>query len=382
MVEQLNLFAPDTLASLSPTPGSEKARKMTATSGWKCLGLCGSLGPLGSLEKMLLDTSRWASTMYFLTWKVKATKQGHLYYQLQPSKPRTEETGYSSWATPNTMDSLPQRSPEALIRQATTTRKGRSKPANLREQVDPKTVKLWATPSAADSVGSHGGGQGRSLRTDISNWKKGLWPTPTASETTARKNIKTNEKGRRVCKNGGEPHSIDLATSVKMWPTPVKSDFKRRGPNSKQQGLPEVVKMWPTPNASDHRDRGNLSNPCIQNRIEKGKQLELSMVVSDQSGQLNPDWVEALMGFPIGWTNLEVDEPGEHWIDNPRWPAAMGQKQYDWEPPRIATGVKNRVDRLKACGNAVSPAQVFPLLEGIKAVHEANQYAISKFSKF
>ncbi|WNX29736.1 hypothetical protein [Brevibacillus laterosporus] len=192
---------------------------------------------------------------------------------------------------------MPQRSPEALIRQATTTRKGRSKPANLREQVDPQTMKLW--------------------------------------------------------------------------PTPVKSDFKRRGPNSKQQGLPEVVKMWPTPNASDHRDRGNLSNPCIQNRMEKGKQLELSMVVSDQSGQLNPDWVEALMGFPIGWTNLEVDEPGEHWIVDPRWPAAMGQEQYDWEPPRVATGVKNRVERLKACGNAVSPAQVFPLLEGIKAVHDA-----------
>ncbi|PCN42291.1 hypothetical protein B9C88_21565 [Brevibacillus laterosporus] len=105
--------------------------------------------------------------------------------------------------------------------------------------------------------------------------------------------------------------------------------------------------------------------------MEKGKQLELSMVVSDQSGQLNPDWVEALMGFPIGWTNLEVDEPREHWIVDPRWPAAMGQEQYDWEPPRVATGVKNRVERLKACGNAVSPAQVFPLLEGIKAVHDA-----------
>lgn len=31
----------------------------------------------------------------------------------------------------------------------------------------------------------------------------------------------------------------------------------------------------------------------------------LSMVVSDTSGQLNPDWVEWLMGFPIGWTDLK-----------------------------------------------------------------------------
>ena len=45
------------------------------------------------------------------------------------------------WATPNTMDHLPQRSEEALRRQAQTTRKGRSRPANLREQVNPTAVR-------------------------------------------------------------------------------------------------------------------------------------------------------------------------------------------------------------------------------------------------
>ncbi|GIO02982.1 hypothetical protein J5TS2_36500 [Brevibacillus halotolerans] len=167
----------------------------------------------------------------------------------------------------------------------------------------------------------------------------------------------------------------DLDSVVKMWPTPVKSDFKRRGPNSKQQGLPEVVKMWPTPASQDAK---NSTLPPSQINRDS---VPGAIMREGHEGQLNPDWVEALMGFPIGWTNLEVDEPGEHWIDNPRWPAAMGQEQYDWEPPRVATGVKNRIERLKACGNAVSPAQVFPLLEGIKAVHEANQYAIRKLAR-
>jgi hypothetical protein len=27
-----------------------------------------------------------------------------------------------------------------------------------------------------------------------------------------------------------------------------------------------------------------------------------------QQGQLNPDWVECLVGFLIGWTDLEQDE--------------------------------------------------------------------------
>jgi len=45
------------------------------------------------------------------------------------------ESGY--WPTPNCMDCLPLRSRDALLRQFMTTRKGRTKPANLREAVHP-----------------------------------------------------------------------------------------------------------------------------------------------------------------------------------------------------------------------------------------------------
>lgn len=51
-------------------------------------------------------------------------------------------------------------------------------------------------------------------------------------------------------------------------------------------------------------------------------------------------------------------------------PALMGQEQYSWEPPRVATGVKNRTARLKALGNAVDPLQAFPVLYGIRVIHE------------
>jgi DNA (cytosine-5)-methyltransferase 1 len=73
---------------------------------------------------------------------------------------------------------------------------------------------------------------------------------------------------------------------------------------NKRNGLPAFAKKWPTPSASDNRDRGNLSSPAIKRRLEKGKQAMLSMVVSETSGQLNPTWVEWLMGFPLGWTDL------------------------------------------------------------------------------
>lgn len=58
------------------------------------------------------------------------------------------------------------------------------------------------------------------------------------------------------------------------------------------------------------------------------------------------------------------------WLDGYRWPAALGQPQHEWEPPRVATGVKDRVGRLKALGNAVDPAQVFPILYAIKQIDD------------
>lgn len=51
-------------------------------------------------------------------------------------------------------------------------------------------------------------------------------------------------------------------------------------------------------------------------------------------------------------------------------PALMGQPQYDWEPPRVATGVKNRAARLKALGNAVDPLQIYPILAAIKFIDD------------
>jgi DNA (cytosine-5)-methyltransferase 1 len=51
-------------------------------------------------------------------------------------------------------------------------------------------------------------------------------------------------------------------------------------------------------------------------------------------------------------------------------PALMGQEQHDWEPPRVATGVKNRAARLKALGNAVDPLQIYPIMYAIKRIDD------------
>lgn len=146
---QLTLFPEDSHASRLVLPGSSEARKMTATSGQKWLGLSKNSGPLGLLEKMLLESLEWHSPKYFLNWKPVDIGQGYFLFQLARSEPDISATGWQSWATPNTMDYLPQRSPEVLKKQAEGSRKGRKRPANLREQVNPETVRLWPTPKAS-----------------------------------------------------------------------------------------------------------------------------------------------------------------------------------------------------------------------------------------
>ena len=79
-------------ASRSALPGSEEARKMTVTSGLKCLELYQNSGPLGSLVRMLLGSSIWRSTRCTLTWKTKVTPSKRLLFRLVPSTPRTGGT--------------------------------------------------------------------------------------------------------------------------------------------------------------------------------------------------------------------------------------------------------------------------------------------------
>ena len=93
----------------------------------------------------------------------------------------------------------------------------------------------------------------------------------------------------------GQPIQIRLVDQVNnphLWATPTVYRSTSE-------------KMWPTPQASDNRDRGNMSNPSIQRRVAIGKQIMLSQSVHPTSGQLNPNWVEWLMGWPVGWSDLK-----------------------------------------------------------------------------
>ena len=110
---------------------------MTATSGRKCAALLTRSDRVSSWQKTLLATSRWVSTLFWLTWKPTATPQGRLLFRLVPSTPSTGATG-SGYS--HTMSAWPTPRHEGFDAGA-----HRGKPDSLHA-----AVKLWPTPVTTD----------------------------------------------------------------------------------------------------------------------------------------------------------------------------------------------------------------------------------------
>ena len=176
-----------------------------------------------------------------------------------------------------------------------------------------------------------------------------LFPTPTASqmpcEGTVRIMRKAWQSGEFTLEEASAVAGRDVRKAqgkVPMMPTPNAWDGKR-GPMSKelmetgkhQISLVTYVKhnpeKFPTPTATDHKNQPTsaswkakggvnykLSNPEIQQKWGTPKAQDSRHALTDRGkgnlgeqvsglhngGKLNPLWVEWLMGYPIGWTDL------------------------------------------------------------------------------
>ena len=119
----------------------------------------------------------------------------------------------------------------------------------------------------------------------------GLWPTPTTGEG---KSVGPAE--RQVIEDvmNGAPMPTchqRLRNKVMLYSTPRTEGFDAGANRGKPDSLHSFVKMLPTPHASCHTGAGTHGDggPNLQTVI---------------GGSLNPEFVEWLQGFPIGWTEV------------------------------------------------------------------------------
>lgn len=139
------------------------------------------------------------------------------------------------------------------------------------------------------------------------------YPTPTASMVTVQ-----DMEQARFAGNGGRRPAYG-----EMLPTPAARDYR-------------------SPNSKPFSERGGGT---------KGEQLPNVI-----GGQLNPDWVEWLMGWPIGWTSLEPMDQAAF----AEWKRQIVEGAWWLAEPdgilRVAKGVPHRVGRLKCIGNGQVPS--------------------------
>jgi hypothetical protein len=275
-------------------------------------------------------------------------QNGQLYLQVH-WEPVTVGADGGSLPTPTTMDHLPQRSPEALKKQMEGPRKGRTKLANLREAVNPNTQRLFnsmlPTPTAMDTKdnalkhatkllqGKTHRASGQPIQVSLSDkvmmeeikqnpelmkiyqdhqMEERLYLPPqekfvtylkeqtTIKELAAKTTIKktTIEHWFRKDKAGFSFPSIENWEEIKPHLKIIQFDKEMTTVKTKE--WINKSQMLPTPTATDYKGRSG------QGHIERYGEHRISDVLT-QTGDnmnLNPCFVEEMMGYPIGHTDL------------------------------------------------------------------------------
>lgn len=311
----------DFLANLSPSQVIERERMITATSGRTCSVLYEKSDPLGLLVKTLLESSRWFSPARRLKWEAKPlfsekiTEKEYCYDKSMLSKPSVK-----------TLSEKDIPSNRCLFRLVPSERPIEETGCGLLPTVQTQGLKmcdengktrfypmeLLPTPMATDIYHPErvrnlkdAGAETMASRKNGSNRPNGLMdfmdfygmlPTPNAREAD-KYSKKYNPKSQMGT-------ALTAMAVNGMLPTPTNSmvtyqDFIQAGYHSSKR--PDYG-LIPTPTASSHH------NGCCKERKDgTSRKSELNHYIAAQTGktsQLNPLFVEEMMGFPLMWTTL------------------------------------------------------------------------------
>lgn len=122
-----------------------------------------------------------------------------------------------------------------------------------------------------------------------------LLPTPTS--TDVRNSGTAFNRAEETSRHSG----VTLTDAVVRLPTPTAADARRSGdPNTREGGPSLTAALLPTPAARD--TRSGLASEATMNR--NARPLNEVLLAGKPTQRLNPEFVEAMMGLPIGWTSI------------------------------------------------------------------------------
>jgi len=118
-----------------------------------------------------------------------------------------------------------------------------------------------------------------------------------------------------------QPWALPIAESASgLWATPAKTigaaseaekgrwggtAWYRPNGSKKQTNLTDQVLMFPTPTATMHKGSSPAALTRKDGQDRSRDRLDHFLQSLEGSGALNPTWVEWLMGFPTGHTDLQ-----------------------------------------------------------------------------
>lgn len=177
----------------------------------------------------------------------------------------------------------------------------------------------YPTPSAS-SYGSSGNGTGNNVASRGRPSLEGMaatYPTPLRSD---------HQGGARKPMKGRGLSLKDMQQPDGFYPTPVRSEEQRTTFTRGNFTLNGQVRMWPTACTTDAKDSargttttdimhpGTSLTDAIRSSGLDGHPPSATKKAGADTTVLVPEFVEALMGFPEGWTLVEGEPVWLAWV--------------------------------------------------------------------
>ena len=288
-------------------------------------------------------TENQFSNMSSESWKDWVTEQRQEYSQRKKSAHLIRESESSSlgWPTARTSDAEGGRIETEMTEQGFKSKRHRSNQtfgAKLRDAVETYEERNWATPIANDAKGSDYAGTKENPKALYLGGQVKNWATPSTMDhiNVVRKPEERSEKANK----GGCKNLREEVMQPQNWPTASARDWKdTAGMSTERDGkalgrvdqLPRAVfhqdglldqaststsgksqESWPTPRANKvHPQITEENREHLANRKKSNLEEDIAGHCGKATGKLNPNWVEHLMGLPVGWTQLPTE-----WIDS------------------------------------------------------------------